>query len=77
MEPYELELIEKHKNEDNELRALWNLHRDYEKQLDELSKRPYLKPSEEMEVRELKKKKLAGKTKLQQLLDKYRTEEAS
>jgi uncharacterized protein YdcH (DUF465 family) len=41
-----------------------------------LEGKPFLSPVVEQEIKELKKKKLAGKTKLQALLDKYRQQEA-
>lgn len=76
MEQHEIELIEKYSEKDNELKALWDLHADYERQLDKLLRKPALTPVEETEVKELKKKKLAGKTKLQQLLERYKSAEA-
>ena len=76
MEQQDLELIEKYSPQDAELKALWDLHLDYEKTLEKLSKRPYLKPHEEVELREIKKKKLAGKTRLQSILDRYKSMEA-
>ncbi len=76
MEQHEIELIEKYGQKDNELKALWDLHADYEQRLEKLLKKPALTPVEETEVRELKKKKLAGKTKLQQLLERYKSAEA-
>ena len=74
MEAYEIELIEKHSVQDNELSSLWALHRDYERQLDKLLKKPALSPAEEADMKDLKKKKLAGKTRLIQLLEKYKAE---
>lgn len=74
MEAQDLELIEKHGNDDAELKALWDQHVVYGKMLDKLEAKNYLSPTEIQEVKELKKKKLAGKTQLQGLLDKYRTE---
>ncbi|MDC0336082.1 DUF465 domain-containing protein [Pseudodesulfovibrio sp.] len=74
MEANELELIEKYGVEDAELKALWDQHVVYEKLLEKLESKTYLSPTETQEVKELKKKKLAGKTKLQGLLDKYRSE---
>jgi len=73
MEANDLELIEKHESEDAELKALWDQHVVYEKMLDKLESKNYLSPTEIQEVKELKKKKLAGKTQLQGVLDKYRT----
>ncbi|WP_319466657.1 DUF465 domain-containing protein [uncultured Pseudodesulfovibrio sp.] len=74
MEAQDLELIEKYGDEDGEVKALWDQHVVYEKMLNKLEAKTYLSPTELQEVKELKKKKLAGKTKLQGLLDKYRTE---
>ncbi|WP_029894783.1 DUF465 domain-containing protein [Desulfohalovibrio reitneri] len=72
MESNDIAIIERNVGQDAELKALWDLHRDYEERLEKLSRKPYLTPSEEVDVRELKKKKLAGKTKLQAILDKYK-----
>lgn len=74
MEANDLELIEKHEAEDPQLKALWDQHVVYEKMLDKLESKSYLSPTETQEIKELKKKKLAGKTQLQSMLDKYRTE---
>ncbi len=71
----DLELIEMYGAEDAQLKALWDRHIIYEKMLDKLESKSYLSPTETQEVKELKKKKLAGKTTLQGLLDKYRTSE--
>jgi uncharacterized protein YdcH (DUF465 family) len=72
MEMQELEIIKKNCEHDAELKALWDLHIGYEKLLDKYASKPFLTPVEEAEVKELKRKKLAGKTKLQTILDKYR-----
>jgi hypothetical protein len=76
MEANDLELIEKYGAEDSQLKALWDQHINYEKMLDKLESKAYLSPTEMQEVKELKKKKLAGKTTLLALLDKYRKLEA-
>ena len=75
MEAKDLELIEKYEAEDPQLKALWDQHIVYEKMLDKLESKSYLSPTETQEKKELKKKKLAGKTQLQSILDKYRTED--
>lgn len=67
-----MDLIEKHMAQDMELKSLWDLHLEYEQRLEKLLNKPFLSPTEESDVKELKKKKLAGKTKLQSLLDKYK-----
>ncbi|MBI9078424.1 MAG: DUF465 domain-containing protein [Pseudodesulfovibrio sp.] len=76
MEAKELELIQMHEAEDPELKALWDQHVGYGKMLEKLESKTYISPTETQEIKELKKKKLAGKTKLLGLLDKYRTAEA-
>lgn len=76
MEANDLELIKKHEGEDPQIKALWDQHVVYEKMLEKLESKTYLSPTETQEKKELKKKKLAGKTQLQGLLDKYRDSEA-
>jgi uncharacterized protein len=76
MENSERALIEKYESQDSELRALWQQHQDFEKMIVKLEGKPFLSPVAVQEIKELKKKKLAGKTKLQALLDKYRQQEA-
>jgi hypothetical protein len=76
MEAKDLELIEKYGADDTQLKALWDQHINYEKMLDKLESKSYLSPTEMQEMKELKKKKLAGKTTLSSLLEKYRQSEA-
>ncbi|KAB1441174.1 DUF465 domain-containing protein [Pseudodesulfovibrio senegalensis] len=75
MEQKDLEIIEQFGNEDPQLKALWDQHIIYEKMLDKLESKSYLSPTETQEIKELKKKKLAGKTQMQTILDKYREKE--
>lgn len=75
MESADLQLIEKHMDQDYELKALYEQHVEYEKILEKFEGRAYLSPTQTQEIKQLKKKKLAGKTKLQLLLDKYRQSE--
>ncbi len=72
METADLDLIMKHQEQDHELKALWEQHVEYGKILDKFEGRSYLSTTQTQEIKQLKKKKLAGKTKLQFLLDKYR-----
>jgi hypothetical protein len=74
MEQYELELIAKYGDQDEELNQLWQEHLEYERQLQQYENKRYLTAEEETEMRNIKKKKLAGKTKIQNILDKYRHE---
>jgi uncharacterized protein len=71
MEQYEQELIAKYGQNDDELNQLLENHDSYEKMLEKYETKPFLTPSEEQEVKELKKKKLAGKTKIHSILLKY------
>lgn len=76
MEARDIELIEKLQEEDGEVKALYDQHLQYEQLLNQLESKSYLSSAEEQEVKEIKKKKLAGKTKLQAILEKYRESEA-
>ena len=76
MEQRDLELIAKHSEQDAEIKALWEEHILYEKQLEKLAKKPYLTPSEDKTAKDIKKKKLAGKTKLMGILERYKSMEA-
>ena len=75
MEQYELELVEKYRSQDGELQALWDEHQRFERELEKIASKPYLTPSEDLSMKELKKKKLAGKTKIQQILEKLQQQE--
>lgn len=75
MEKRELELLEKLAPVHPDLKSLWDDHILYEKQLEKLESKNFLTPSEEQQVRQIKKQKLDGKTKLVALLHQYATEE--
>ncbi len=72
MEQYELELIEKYSEKDEELKNLWDNHIAFSKILEKFETKLFLTPSEDQEVKELKKKKLAGKTRIHIILSKYK-----
>jgi hypothetical protein len=72
MEQRDKLLIEKHIEHDNELKQFVEEHVLFEKQLDELNEKIYLTPDEEMKQKELKKLKLAGRDKIEEILKKYR-----
>ena len=72
MEKRDKLLIEKHIDNDDELKQFVEEHILFEKQLDELSEKVYLTPDEEMKQKELKKLKLAGRDKIEEILKKYR-----
>ena len=75
MEERDIQLIEKYSATDSDLKALWEDHLLYQKQVDKLGLRPYRTPAEEQTLKQLKKQKLDGKTRLENLLSKYRAME--
>lgn len=75
MEKKDLDLIAELSDRSPEVKILWEEHLLYEKQLEKLEKKNYRTPDEDRVMREIKKKKLAGKTKLQKLLDRSQSEE--
>jgi uncharacterized protein YdcH (DUF465 family) len=75
MEERDMQLIEKYSPTDPDLKALWEDHLLYQKQVDKLEMRPYRTPSEDQTLKQLKKQKLDGKTRLENLLSKYRAME--
>lgn len=74
MEQVDLDLIADLADKNPEIKILWEEHLLYEKQLEKLEKKGYRTPEEERVVKEIKKKKLSGKTKLQNVLDRHRAE---
>jgi len=72
MEDKDKLLIEKYINSDEELKKYVEEHILFEKQLEELSKKPYLTQEEEIKQKKLKKLKLAGRDTIETLLKKYR-----
>lgn len=72
MEQRDLELIESCVRKDKELASLYKEHVDYEKQLAKLDNKLFLTPEEEVLHKELQKKKLLGKDRIESILGKYR-----
>lgn len=75
MEKRELDLLEKLTPTHPDVKSLWDDHVLFNKQLEKLESKAYLTPDEQTQVRQIKKQKLEGKTKLVALLNKYATEE--
>ncbi|WP_428558739.1 MAG: DUF465 domain-containing protein [Solidesulfovibrio sp. DCME] len=75
MDQRDLDLIAKYGEADPELKSLFEEHVAFEKILEKMESKPYLTPSEETELKEIKKKKLSGKTRIETLLVKYRKAE--
>ena len=68
----EEELIERAMKEDGEFLRVKQIHTQLAKQLEDLEKKPYLTPQDEMEIKILKKKKLAAKDQMEKILMKHR-----
>ena len=59
------EIVEELKTKDEEFRRLREEHEDLEHQIEALGAKPALTPHDEMEIKRLKKIKLAGKDKME------------
>ena len=57
------------------MKKFWDEHLEYEQQLEEFNRRPYLTAAETMERKRLQKLKLAGRDRMEQILAKYRQKE--
>lgn len=75
MDQRDQELVAKYSEADPELKSLYEEHVAFEKILDKMESKPFLTPAEETELKDIKKKKLAGKTRIEALLAKYRKAE--
>ena len=73
MEQRELLLLEKYAAVNPELKELWEDHILYEK----LEAKAYRTPTEEQTLKQLKKQKLEGKTRLHAILDGYNEQEGN
>jgi uncharacterized protein len=60
----------------SELRELVEAHQQYEKDIDELKERAWLTPFDRQNLRVLKKKKLRGRDRIEEILRGYRGEVA-
>jgi hypothetical protein len=65
-------LIERLMKENEEFMKVKQSHSQLAKQLEELEKRPFLTPQDEMEMKIIKKKKLALKDQMEKILAQYR-----
>ncbi len=61
-------LVDRLLRENEEFSKAKQAHAELAKQLDELEKKPYLTPQDEMEIKILKKKKLAWKDQMEKIL---------
>jgi uncharacterized protein YdcH (DUF465 family) len=74
MEKKDLELIEKIIPRDPELRELMEEHDRYEDVLAQFKQYPYLTETEETEQKRIKKLKLMGRDRIEEILSEYRQE---
>jgi len=65
-------LIEKLVRENEEFSKVKQAHSQLKKQLEELENKPFLTPQDEMEIKIIKKKKLALKDQMEKILNQYR-----
>ncbi len=61
----------------DEFKKLWEEHEELDRIVDEMSEKVYLTPEEEIKLKELKLKKLKGKEKLVEIIEKYKKEKES
>lgn len=76
MEQRDLVLIQEHIVNDAVLESLYKEHVDFERQLEKYNNKPFLTPSEELERKNLQKKKLKGRDMIEDILRKYRKEDS-
>ena len=74
MESADMELIRSLVDQDQELAGLWAEHLELEKTLDEMNQRIYLSSEEQMERKQLQKRKLAGRDRIEQILAAHRSQ---
>ena len=65
-------LVDRLSRENEQFLKAKQAHAELSKQLDELEKKPYLTPQDEMEIKILKKKKLAWTDQMEKILMQYR-----
>lgn len=68
MEQRDLELIERYVADNKLLNMLYREHIDFERQLEKLNNKPFLTPTEEMERKNIQKRKLIGRDKIEDIL---------
>lgn len=72
MDQRDLELIERYSKGDPVLERLYKEHQNFERQIEKLENKSFLTPNEQVEWKDIKKKKLSGKDKIEAILRKYR-----
>ena len=77
MEKKDEELIQSLLSRDAELKRYYEEHLALERQLAEFNRKLYLTPEQEFEKKEIQKRKLIGKDRIMEILDKHRTTSGS
>lgn len=72
MDPKDQELVHRLIPEVPELKTLWDEHLEFERQLEKLDSKSFLTPVDWQEKKRLQLAKLAGKTRIEQILMQYR-----
>ena len=72
MKVKEEELIGRLLKENDEFRKAKELHSELARQLDDMERKPYLTPQDEIDIKVLKKKKLASKDQMEKILLQHR-----
>ena len=67
-------LVEQFVPVNSELRDLIDAHRRFEKDIDVLTQRAWLSPTDRQSLRVLKKRKLRGRDRIEEILRGYRVE---
>lgn len=75
MEKRDLDLIQKYISVDPELKRYMEEHEEFERKLEEMNRRLYLTPQEEIERKKIQKLKLAGRDRIEAILAKYRSQD--
>ena len=72
MEKKDEELIQSLMADDAELKRYYEEHLELEQRLAEFNRRAYLTPEQELERKQIQKRKLSGKDRIMEILDKHR-----
>ncbi len=72
MEKKDEELIQSLLSFDSELKQYYEEHLALEQRLSEFNRRLYLTPEQELEKKQLQKRKLSGKDQIMKILEKHR-----
>ena len=74
MDQRDIDFIEQRADTDPELKSLWEDHVLLKKQVEKLEAKPFRSPSEEGQLKQLKKQKLEAKTRLAEMIDARRAQ---